>query len=171
MIWSATGLQQGDPSGPAVFSLAGQPAISTVTSPLNVWFLDDGTLGGGIDGICADLRQLIPAMARIGLEVNPTKCEVINSSVAEGQQTTTNMERLDQLIPGAAVLADAEQLVLGAPLTSSAAETALAKKKEELDRLITRLQLLDSHSAFYLLRHCLWLPRLQYLLRAAPVYL
>ena len=155
VIWSATGLQQGDPSGPAVFSLAVQPTISTVTSPLNVWFLDDGTLGGGIDDICADLRRVIPAMARIGLEVNPTKCEVINSSVAEGQQTTTNMERLDQLIPGAAVLADAEQLVLGAPLTSSAAETALAKKKEELDRLITRLQLLDSHTAFYLFRHCL----------------
>ena len=170
VIWSATGLQQGDPSGPAVFSLAVQSVISAVTSPLNVWYLDDGTLGGGIDGVCADLRQLIPAMARVGLEVNPTKCEIINSS-AEAVQDIATVEKLHQLIPGAAVVADFEQTVLGAPLTSSAAETALRRRQVELDRMITRLQLLDSHSAFYLLRHSLWLPRLQDLLRAAPVYL
>ena len=82
-------------------------------------------------------------MTRIGLEVNPTKCEVINSSVAEGQQTTI-MERLHQLIPGAAVLTDTDEMVLRVPQTSSAAEKALVKKKEELDCLISRLQHLDS---------------------------
>ena len=83
---------------------------------------------------------------------------------------SVNVEKLHQLLPGAAVLADTEQLVLGAPLTTSATVTALGKKKDELDRLLSRLQFLDSHSAIHLLRHCLWLPRLQYLLRAAPIY-
>ena len=169
VIWSATGLQQGDPSGPAVFSLAVQPVASAVSSPLNVWFLDDGTLGGNIDGVCADLQQLIPAMARIGLDVNPAKCEVLISNIGAASLSVTK-EKLHELIPGAAVITDSQKMVLGAPLTRSAAETALAKKKEELDRLCSRLHLLDSHSAFYLLRHCLWLPRLQYLLRAAPIY-
>lgn len=80
-IESATGLQQGDPAGPAVFSLAIQPIISTITTGLNVWFLDDGTLGGQVDDVCANLEKIIPSMAEIGLVVNPDKCEIIPRAV------------------------------------------------------------------------------------------
>ena len=96
--------------------------------------------------------------------------EIITSNTGAAAEHAVTVEKLHRLIPGAAVTAEVEQMVLGAPLTRAAIGTALGKKKEELDRLLNRLQLLDSHSAFYLLRHCLWLPRLQYLLRAAPVY-
>ena len=126
-----------------------QTVASAVTAPLNVWFLDDGTLGGDTDGVCADLQLLIPAMARIGLEVNPSKCEIITPSTGAAEQSVTpstgaaehsvNVEKLHQLLPGAAVLADTEQLVPGAPLTTSATVTALGKKKDELDRLLSRL--------------------------------
>ena len=36
--------------------------------------------------------------------------------------------------------------------------------------MIERLHHLDAHTSFFLLRNCLWLPKLQYLLRAAPLY-
>ena len=43
---SATGVQQGDPLGPALFSLAIQSLVTTMSSEVNIWYLDDGTIGG-----------------------------------------------------------------------------------------------------------------------------
>ena len=79
-----------------------------------------------------------------------------------------NMVR--QAIPGAAVLADRELTILGAPISQAAAEVTMNDKKEELERMVKRLQTLDPHSAFFLLKNSLWLPKLQYVLRAAPIY-
>ena len=42
----ATGVQQGDPLGPALFALAIHRVTSKVKSDLNVWYLDDGCIGG-----------------------------------------------------------------------------------------------------------------------------
>ena len=55
-------------------------------------------------------------------------------------------------------------------MTEAASELVLTQKETELTRLIERLHYLDAHSAFFLLRNCLWLPKLQYILRAAPLY-
>ena len=43
---SATGMQQGDPLSPALFALAIHGVTSEVKSDLNVWYLDDGCIGG-----------------------------------------------------------------------------------------------------------------------------
>ena len=37
-IASASGVQQGDPLGPAMFALAVDPCARAVTEPLNVWY-------------------------------------------------------------------------------------------------------------------------------------
>ena len=55
-------------------------------------------------------------------------------------------------------------------MTDKAAESVMAEKKEDLERMVDRFQYIDAQSAFYLLRNCLWIPKLQYILRAAPVY-
>ena len=81
-IVSATGVQQGDPAGSAVFALATHDIVKSASCSMNTWFLDDGTLGGNIEDVCSDLKRLIPAMAQIGLEVNPSKCQIITSSSA-----------------------------------------------------------------------------------------
>ena len=65
---------------------------------------------------------------------------------------------------------DIEARILGAPMTDTAAERVMEEKKIEMERMVDRLQHIDAHSAFYLLRNCLWIPKLQYILRAAPVY-
>ena len=49
-------------------------------------------------------------------------------------------------------------------------EVTAKDKKEDLDRMIKRMKKLDSHSSLYLLINSLWLPKLQYLLRAAPFF-
>ena len=60
-IMSATGVQQGDPSGPAVFALATLSIIRSASCSTNTWFLDDGALEGSIENVCSDLKKLIPA--------------------------------------------------------------------------------------------------------------
>ena len=40
---SATGIQQGDPFGPALFSLGIDEVTREIDTELNVWYLDDGT--------------------------------------------------------------------------------------------------------------------------------
>ena len=169
-ISSASGLQQGDPSGPAVFSLAVHQVISAATAPFNCWYLDDGTLGGEVNTICSDLRELISGMARIGLDINPAKCEIILPSNATEEQKNFAVGEIHKLLPRASTLTDAELTVLGAPITKTATQAIMAKKADELDLMLERLHCLDVHSAVFLLRNCLWLPKLQYLLRAAPVY-
>ena len=169
-IASMTGVQQGDPCGPAVFALAIHQAASDVTSCFNCWYLDDGTIGGHVDSVCEDLKRLIPAMAAIGLALNHAKCEIIVPREATTEQISCFTNKLHSVIPGAAVLKDYELTTLGAPLTEAAAQLTVNEKKEELERMLERLQILDSHSAFFLLCNSLWLPKLQYLLRASPMY-
>ena len=169
-IQSATGLQQGDPCGPAVFSLAIDAAARKSKSAFNMWYLDDGSIGGNIDVICGDLEQLIPALSAAGLVINPAKCEIILPKSCTMHQKRTAVERLHKFIPGAAVVEEFEARMLGAPMTDTAAESVVAEKQRDLERMVDRLQHVDAHSAFYLLRNCLWIPKLQYILRAAPVY-
>ena len=115
---SAAGVQQGDPSGPAVFALATHSTVSSATCSMNTWFLDDGTLGGNRADVYSDLKKLIPAMARVGLQVNPSKCQIIVPTVDNKGET---ISQLHHIIPGASVLSEDEQTVLGAPLTAAAA--------------------------------------------------
>ena len=109
-------------------------------------------------------------MARIGLEINPAKCEIVLPPSISEEQRTSTVSDIQQLLLRASVLPYAELTELGAPITQSAAEAVIARKEEELDLLLERLHCLDAHSAFFLLRNCLWLPKLQYLLRAVPMY-
>lgn len=59
-ISSEVGAQQGDPCGPMAFSLCIHPIIEMLASELNIWYLDDGTLGGEPDAVLNDFEMLQP---------------------------------------------------------------------------------------------------------------
>ncbi|KAL0879439.1 hypothetical protein ABMA27_003190 [Loxostege sticticalis] len=84
LILSQVGVQHGDPLGPLLFSLAIHKAISNIQSPLNVWYLDDGTVGGETDRVKQDLLTLITRLRDLGLEVNSAKCEFFPCSAGVG---------------------------------------------------------------------------------------
>ena len=57
LIWSDSGVQQGDPLGPIIFSLAIHDIASSIKSNLNVWYLDDATIAGDPRSVCNDILR------------------------------------------------------------------------------------------------------------------
>ena len=78
LIPSSTGVQQGDPLGPLLFALAVDDIARSLSSPLNLWYLDDATIAGPVDTVLDDVSKIVPGLSAIGLDVNPSKSEIIN---------------------------------------------------------------------------------------------
>ncbi|HEY1110425.1 MAG TPA: reverse transcriptase domain-containing protein, partial [Opitutaceae bacterium] len=82
---SEMGVQQGDPLGPALFSLA---ALSCTALPESIrsklrgsgWYLDDGLIAGPADAVYAALNFIRDEGRKIGLELNVNKTEILGLS-------------------------------------------------------------------------------------------
>ena len=69
----------GDALGPIGFALGLEAALDACSDseqgvPWGVWYLDDGTIAGSLEGVCDYFSQLVPALLKLGLQVNPNKC-------------------------------------------------------------------------------------------------
>ena len=166
LISSEVGLQQGDPLAPALFCLAIQPMIESLSSTLNAHYLDDGTLGDKADVVADDIAQIKQRSAEIGLKLNPAKCELF----LIGEQDPAVMKSISLLLPGAKITSAEDLELLGAPITDEALPHALAKKITTIRLLVKRLESLQSHVALFLLKSCLSIPKMVYLLRCAPAW-
>ena len=49
--------------------------ISKLSSELDIWYLDDGTLPGKPEDVCTDFEAILAAQDLLGLKVNINKCE------------------------------------------------------------------------------------------------
>ncbi|XP_060804915.1 uncharacterized protein LOC132902733 [Amyelois transitella] len=128
-IDSATGCQQGDPLGPAIFSLAINSIIHGLNSKLNVWYLDDGTLGGDFKTVLKDLIDI-----------------------------KNKFSNIDSLY------------LLGSPIFDEAIPSLLSKSISKFTDYSDRLTKISSHSALFVLKFCLFIPKLTYLLRCCPIW-
>ena len=57
MLDSTEGIQQGDPFGPALFSLAVDPIAKNVYCDFNICYLDDATIAGTEETVLGYLRR------------------------------------------------------------------------------------------------------------------
>ena len=126
------------------------------------------TLGGSPEAVLNDLKLIIEKSSTLGLRLNFSKCELMVLGVEKRQEILKIYESFQKLAPGL-LLKDAEIDLLGAPLTDNGISTALMSKKIALERMVDRLRKIDSHQAFYLLRHSFSIPRLTFILRRVGV--
>ena len=157
IIMSEEGVQQGDPLGPLLFCLTIQPIIAKLKCPLNVWYMDDGTLGGEVEHVNQDFITLKEEALKIGLNINEGKCEIFN---------VNNCPHFDQMKQ----INESNFTLLGAPITADAISTSLCSTKIKMERLLEKLKILPMHYAYKILQSSFGAPTLISTLRASPCY-
>ena len=79
LLLCETGVQQGDPLAPLLFSVGIHSAVEALAQLSNleqVWYLDDGFIKGPRGVVERALSMLCPLLAAKGLHVNRSKCEL-----------------------------------------------------------------------------------------------
>lgn len=164
IILSQNGAQQGDPCGPLVFCSAIHSVVTALVSEFVVFYLDDGTIASTHEEVLQDFKKIINECSRIGLHINPTKCELF--FCADVDQEIVN--QFDEVSPG--ILVVNELTLLGAPISENSFATVFNKKLRQLKLLFDRLEELDNyHISYYILKNCCSIPKLVFLLRTTPI--
>ena len=83
LLSSDKGAQQGDPLGPMLYCMSTLQLTRVISSELNIWYLDDGTIGGQIDDLCRDVTAVKSIGESVGLQLNESKCEIITDDVSK----------------------------------------------------------------------------------------
>src|SRR6267154_3688522 len=164
LLASEEGVQQGDPLGPLLFCLTIQPLLSDSKCELVTGYLDDVGLGDRVPHLIDRLQNLEKEAASLGLALNHSKCEVIGLSPEDFQQW-----RVSGLNFSITERQDAS--LLGAPLSQEGIDSALVANATQLKDIEPRLCKMSAHEAFFLLKCCFAVPKLQYLLRCSTSFL
>ena len=169
-IPSRVGVQQGDPEGPPLFSDVLQDLVDELLSKLNTWYLDDGNLSDSAEVVLRDLERIMAAASQLGLEVNPSKCELVFLGEPNPDLANSILGQFNNICPGIQVTRTEDLVILGAPVGIQATRQLLTEKDADVQRVCETVGKLDSHHAYYLLKNCLSIPKLLYFLRTAPCF-
>ena len=170
VIWSCSGVQQGDPLGPVSFALAVDSCARAMSSPLNIWYLDDATLAGPVSTVVKDLQEIQNMLPGLGLELNNSKCEVTILGKISDELRIPTFQEVQAVLPGVKETPLDRLSLLGSPLNDTGIQTSQETAAETISLLCKRIRGLDPHTALFFLTHYTAAPRLQYLLRSSPMY-
>ena len=150
-----------------LYRLTKQPEVSSLNLMYGM-YLDDATLGDSPDRVHDDLVVLLERLRAIGLEFNGSKCEltIFNDSMPEATDALFR-----GLLPGVRAVEACDLSLLGAPVYLQGIPGSIHEKREALERMTSKLEVLNPHQAFVLLKNAFVIPKLQYVLRASSTYL
>lgn len=168
VLLSSVGCQQGDPLGPAIFSLAIHPIIQRLQSKLNVWYLDDGTLGGDANTVLNDLATLIDEFSLIGLDLNFSKCELFVCDSCSDKNLV--FQKFNSLAPNIKLVDKCSLRLLGSPILDESFAPFVEEKIQKFNDASDRLLKINSHMAFTIIRFCLFVPKFTYVLRCCQMW-
>ena len=164
-ILSCCGVQQGDPLGPLGFSLALHPIVRKIKEQvpglaINAWYLDDGTLCGSPADLTRALSIIESDGPSHGLFLNRAKSLIYTPS------TCSVSHPLLRDIP----TTSEGFTLLGSPIGPPAfCESSVADRVDKIRAIISNLsELQDAQMETALLRSCLSLPKLAFILRCCP---
>ena len=113
----------------------------------------------------ADLRRVECVASELGLELNHSKSELITDRPSV-------QEAMSAEVPGLRSVRCSQATLLGFPIGDiDCIDICLQKKIALLQIMSERLELLCSHDALILLRHCFSISKVLYILRTAPCFL
>jgi hypothetical protein len=161
------GVQQGDPCGPMSFSITVQPLVNNLLSKLNIWYLDDATLSDSPETVLNDFHTIIKMAAEIVLKVNTSKCEIFFCSQRIDSSIVIKFEKI---CPGIRITSKDALQLLGAPIFEEAHVHHFKIKQHKLNLLISRLEQINPHVAYFLLKNCLFIPKMSYFLRTCALW-
>jgi hypothetical protein len=72
-------VQQDDPLGPLLFCVSNMKLARNMTSELNLWYFDDGSIGGELRDLLHDLDTARRVGPTLGLLFNENKCEIVKN--------------------------------------------------------------------------------------------
>ncbi|KAI5643342.1 hypothetical protein NE865_04760 [Phthorimaea operculella] len=116
---------------------------------------------------CSDVKTLITELSHLGLQVNPSKCEIFSC----GEEANNNIAIFNSLMPGVRTLNENTLALLGAPIFPNAIPAALETKSRMIVQVQDYLSQLSAHVALVLFRSCFSLPKLTYVIRTTPTWL
>jgi len=109
-------------------------------------------------------------LSSVGLEINNSKCEllIVNNTTSQGRSETIKF--FQEEFPTISIPALNLWQLLGSPLHQDSTPLHLEAKTKMLGNIIENLELIEPHQAFLILKNCLSIPKLIYLLRSAPCF-
>ena len=127
LMFSETGLQQGDPLASLSFSLVINSVISSIDCQFNAWYLDDGVFGGDVDEVCRNLSQVERSFALLGLHLNQSKCEVSVLGDHQDASLSAALAAVRNVMPGITETKCNKLVLLGSPMGADATDTAVSQ--------------------------------------------
>ena len=119
--------------------------------------------------VLSDLKYIISEGEKIGLSLNSTKCELyINEP--DPENSSKILSEFKEVAPDICLIDDSELCLLGAPTLEKAYQPVVSSKLDELQKMTSRLAGLNRHEAFFLLKNCLFIPKLIFILRSTPFH-
>ena len=152
---SSSGVQQGDPLGTLLFSLALLELLDAIPGleelALQLWYLDDGTLVGPRAVVRRVLEAIMSLGPRFGLHVNLCKCDLYwPSGNQDFPEFPPAIVRISQHQDGVELLGSP---VVGSPAFFDSAVGQRVQKVLEAQQHLSDLG--NPQAALHLLRSCL----------------
>ena len=175
VILSAVGVHQGDPLASLLFSILLHPVVQMIDQEvpslkMNAWYLDDGALVGSKE----DLQKAVDIILREGpprglhlSTANTVSPPQLPKSTVWYPNNPTGPGCEDPLGRGIPRITEPGIVFLGTPIGSlQFCQNWIRSKIQKVKEITDHLPLLqDAHAEFVLLRSCLALPKIMFVLR------
>ena len=151
-----------------MFSLGIDHIVKSLKSEVNLWYLDDSNIADSPQIVLEDLQLILRELEKIGLSINTSKCELTFLNLENPESVIGDFKNF---LPDLKITSIEDSIILGSPIANKGVRSEIISRTNALKRMISKLNLIDAHQAFVLLKNSFAIPKLTYLLRSSRAFL